>query len=52
MKTQNSAAVLGTLVADSASLGLHWITIPPVLQRLRPSKDSCFFSRMLTIIPG
>jgi ADP-ribosylglycohydrolase len=42
MKTQNSAAVLGALVADSASLGLHWIYDPIRIAEIEPVRGLVF----------
>ncbi len=42
MKTQNSAAVLGALVADSASLGLHWIYDPTRIAEIEQVRGLVF----------
>ena len=42
MKSQNSAAVLGALVADSASLGLHWIYDPARIAEIESVSGSVF----------
>jgi ADP-ribosylglycohydrolase len=42
MKTQISAAVLGSLVADSASLGLHWIYDPARIAEIESVRGLVF----------
>ena len=42
MKSPNSAAVLGALVADSAALGLHWLYDPQRIAIIEASKGLAF----------
>ena len=43
MKSLNSTAILGALVADSASLGLHWVYDPARIAEISHSEGLCFF---------
>ncbi|HEV7929807.1 MAG TPA: ADP-ribosylglycohydrolase family protein [Nitrosospira sp.] len=52
MKTQNSAAVLGALVADSASLGLHWIYDPARIEEIEPFRGLVFLQPDANIYSG
>jgi hypothetical protein len=42
MKSQDSVAVLGALVADSASLGLHWIYDPARIAEIESARGLVF----------
>ena len=42
MKSLNSATVLGALVADSASLGLHWVYDPARIAEIEPVRGIVF----------
>ena len=42
MKSLNSATVLGALVADSASLGLHWIYDPARIAEIEQVRGIVF----------
>src|ERR1700712_1932174 len=42
MKSPNSAAILGALVADSAALGLHWLYDPARIAEIETNKGLVF----------
>jgi hypothetical protein len=42
MKSLNSTAILGALVADSASLGLHWVYDPARIAEIEPLRGIVF----------
>jgi ADP-ribosylglycohydrolase len=42
MKSPNSAAILGALVADSAALGLHWLYDPARIAEIEANKGLVF----------
>lgn len=42
MKNENTAAVLGALVADSAALGLHWLYDPARIAEIEAAKGLVF----------
>jgi ADP-ribosylglycohydrolase len=52
MKNQNSATVLGALVADSASLGLHWIYDPARIAEIESIKGLVFLQPDATNYSG
>ena len=57
MKSLNSATVLGALVADSASLGLHWIYDPARIAEIEQGatpfpRQNALFPRMAVEAAG
>ena len=42
MKSLNSAGILGALVADSASLGLHWVYDPARIAEIESFRGIVF----------